>query len=78
MQANIRLKCPILTDVWVTSIFWSKVARKQKVSHGISRKQDSSRISRRIARAIIIPQVQDSKVQMEELQWGFPIATTLS
>ena len=30
MQANIRLKYPILTDVWVTSIFWSKVARKQK------------------------------------------------
>jgi hypothetical protein len=55
MQANIRLKYPILTDVWVTSIFWSKVARKQKVSHGISRKQDSSRISRRIARVIIIP-----------------------
>ena len=27
---------------------------------------------------LTLKRVQDPKVQMEELQWGFPIATTLS
>jgi hypothetical protein len=27
---------------------------------------------------LTLKRVQDLKVQMEELQWGFPIATTLS
>jgi len=34
--------------------------------------------NRRIATVILTPQVQNPKVQMEELQWGFPIATPLS
>ena len=72
MQANIRLKCPILTDVWVTSIFWSKVARKQKVSHGITRKRQKQRYGmnnkqkqKKNRAGNNLPQVQDSKVQME-------------
>jgi hypothetical protein len=34
--------------------------------------------SRSIATVVLILQVKNLKVQMEELQWGFPIATPLS
>ena len=48
-----------------------KAKQNQKISHGNKNKQKNSESNNH-------PQVQDLKLRMEELQWGFPIATPLS
>ena len=48
-----------------------RISRSRRISHGLTRNFTEKTRKRRT-------QIIDPKVQMEELQWGFPIATPLS